>query len=74
MKHHLLCEAPICAGDINPDFKKEVLWYAGEQICSKTPYAKFQQKQMQINREVKRNAFKNLDLPYTAHELETKSI
>ena len=73
-KHHLTCKAPICAGDPNPNYKKEVLWYPGEKVCSKTPYQKFQKKQIDINYWVKQGKFKNVDQTYTANDLETKLI
>lgn len=72
MKH--TCNAPICAGDENPNYKNEVVWYPGEPVCTGTPYQKFQLKQMAINRELKEGTFKNTDSPYTAFELETKCI
>lgn len=72
--HHLDCEAPICAGDPNPNYKKEVIWYAGEKICQKTPYTKFQRKQANINKWVARGKFKNLEVAFTALDLETRSI
>lgn len=74
MKHYLECEAPICKESIEPDFKNEVIWYAGEKICQKTPYDKFQKKQLAINKDVASGHFKKLEEPYTAHDLETKSI
>ena len=73
MKHHLECEAPICALDPNPNYKHEVLWYAGEAVCAKSPFQKFQSKQATINRELKRGTFRN-ENAFTAHELETRSI
>ncbi len=72
-KHYEHCEAPICAGDPH-DYKKEVVWYAGESVCTKLPYTKFQKKQNEINHWLKKGVFKNIDEPYTAHDLETKSI
>jgi len=73
-KHYLSCEAPICAGDPNPNYKKEVLWYPGEKICQKTPYQKFQKKQIDINYWLKQGKFKNLEKYYTVNDLETKLI
>ena len=74
MKHYLECEAPICIGDPESNYKNEVLWYAGEPVCQKTPYQKFQKKQIDVNKWVAKGKFANLDIPYTAHELETRSI
>jgi hypothetical protein len=73
-KHYLICEAPICQGDINPHYKNEVIWYPGEKVCQKKPYQKFQRKQIDINKWVKNGTFKNIDQAYTAHDLETKLI
>ena len=74
IKHNLICEAPICRLDPNPNYKNEVIWYAGEKICMKAPYEKFQIKQLEINKEVAKGKFKHVDVSYTAHELETRSI
>lgn len=74
MKHYLVCEAPICSGDANDNYKKEAIWYAGEYVCLKVPYQKFQKKQIDINKWVKKDKFKNIDIPYTAHDLEHRSI
>jgi hypothetical protein len=73
-KHHENCNTPICAGDFDRDYKQNVVWYAGEAVCQKSPYAKFQKKQIVINNEVKKGTFKHLDEPYNAHLLETRSI
>ena len=73
-KHYLLCGAPICSDDPNPNYKNEVIWRPGEKICLKVPYQKFQKIQSEINREVKSGHFRNIDTPYTAHDLETLSI
>jgi hypothetical protein len=72
--HYLNCEAPICQGDPNPNYKDEVIWYPGEKVCQKTPLQKFQRKQKEINELVVKGIFKNIDTPYTANDLETKSI
>lgn len=68
------CNAPICARDKNPNFKNEVYWYAGEEVCTCSKSAKFKDKQRDINKWVKLGKFKNLDIPYNAYELETRSI
>ena len=73
-KHYEVCEAPICAGDFNPNFKNEIFWYAGEPVCQRTPYTKFQKKQIDINKWVKRGMFKNTEVAYNAHALENASI
>ena len=72
--HYLICEAPICRNDPNPNYKKEVLWYPGEKVCTKGPYQKFQKKQLDINGWVKKGKFKNMDEEYTANDLENRSI
>ena len=73
-EHHLLCGAPICQGDFNPNYKDEVLWYPGERVCLKKPYQVFQEKQFEINRLVRKGQFKKLDTPYTANQLENDLI
>ena len=73
-EHYLVCEAAICAGDPNRTFKEEVLWYPGERVCKLAPYQKFQDKQIEINKLVKKEKFRHLYTSYTANELETKSI
>ena len=72
--HHLRCEAPICQGDPNPNYKDEVIWHPGEKVCMKKPYEKFQRKQLDINKWVKKGKFKNIDVAYTAKDLEEKLI
>ena len=74
MKHYLECEAAICKESIEPNFKKEAIWYAGELVCLKTPYDKFQKKQLSINKEVKSGHFKHLEEPFNAFDLEHRSI
>lgn len=74
MKHYLECNAPICQDSIEPDFKNETIWYAGEEVCQKSPYQKFQKKQIDINKGVKAGTFRNTDVPLTAHDLETRLI
>ena len=74
IRHYLLCEAPICNDDPNPNYKKEVIWIPGELICKRRPPQKFQKKQAEINRCVAKGIFKHIDVPYTAYDLETRSI
>jgi len=69
-----MCNAPICQDDPNPNYKYEVIWYPGEKVCKKFPYEKFQKVQIEVNKSVAIGKFKNLDIPYTAYDLETKSI
>ncbi|MDO8659600.1 MAG: hypothetical protein Q7K54_03275 [Candidatus Parcubacteria bacterium] len=73
-KHYLICNAPICQDDPNPNYKDEVIWRPGEKVCLKGPYQAFQKKQIEINKLVAVGKFKNMDIPYTAYDLETKSI
>ncbi|HCY26168.1 TPA: hypothetical protein DIC38_00585 [Candidatus Nomurabacteria bacterium] len=73
-KHYLICEAPICNDDRNPNYKKEVIWSPYEKICTRKPYEKFQKIQIEINDLVKRNKFKNIDKSYTAEDLEDGHI
>ena len=74
IQHHLICEAAICQGDSNLNYKNEVWWYPGEKVCKKGPYLNFQQKQSDINRWVIQGKFRNIDQAYTANDLETKLI
>lgn len=69
-----MCEAAICQDDPAVDYKNESIWYAGERICQKCPFLKFQKKQADINKWFKRGKFKNTEIPYTANDLETKLI
>ncbi len=73
-KHYLFCNAPICKDDPNPDYKNEVIWIPGENICGQKLYEKFQRKQVQINREIRLGIFRNLDEAYTSNDLENRSI
>ena len=67
--HYLVCSAPICQDDPNPNYKNEVIWRPGEKVCKKTPYEEFQ-----INELVRKSKFKNMDHAYTASELENRSV
>lgn len=73
-RHYLNCEAAICQDNPNPTYVNEAIWYPGELVCSKSPYQKFQQKQIDINKWVAKGKFKNIDIPYTAYDLETKLL
>lgn len=72
--HYKTCEAAICQCDPNPNNKNEVIWRPGEGVCMKSPFEKFQKKQIEINKLVKKGTFKNMDEGYTANQLETMSI
>lgn len=69
-KHESVCEAPICQDSQSND----LVWYAGEKICLKSPYQRFQVKQNIINRELKKGSFKQLETPYTTLDLKIRSI
>ena len=72
--HNLVCNTPICAGDPDRNFKTEVIWCPGEPVCKQVPHTKFQKKQIEINKLVELNKFRNIDRGYTANELEDNSI
>ena len=72
--HHLRCKAPICKSDPNPNYKNEVIWRPGEEVCHKKLYERFQKKQIEINRLFAQGKFKDRYEGYTAHMLETLSI
>ena len=70
MNQHLEnCQAPICACDTNPEYKDEVIWYAGEQVCRHQPYELFQEKQIEINKLVSKKKY-DVDRYFTARDLE----
>ena len=73
MEHYLNCEAPICANEIGyadqPDWKKEVLWYAGEPVCGKKPFTKWQKRQAHINRWHVKGEFKFPEFFFTVETL-----
>lgn len=73
-KHLDNCSAAICNQDTNPNYKDEVLWYPGEQVCRNKPYEKFQLKQIKINELVRNSKFNKVDLGFTANELECLKI
>ena len=71
MKHKWeTCPVPICIDDKNKNYKKEVLWYPGETICSHRPYQKFQRRQERLNEELKRSTLENPKHYWTAEMLE----
>lgn len=74
MEHYENCEAPICAGDPNPNYKKEVLWYPGELVCRRGPYQRFQKQQSKINRYVAKGQFKYPGYYFTASMLESRQM
>ena len=69
-RHFDNCQAPICALDKNPNFKKEVIWYPGEIVCKYKPLQKFQKKQNNINNLLTIGKFRFKDTAYTVIRLE----
>ena len=47
-KHWDTCDAPICQDSMESDFKENVIWYPGEEVCYKKPYKLFQKVQVKI--------------------------
>jgi len=72
-KHFLVCSAPICSCDPNPNYKKEAIWIPGEQVCRFKPYEKFQEKQLKINRKISLGKYK-VEQYFKASELEGLKI
>ena len=50
-KHFKSCEAPICVENHNND----LVWYAGEKICSKQSKFKWHKTQKRINKHILSN-------------------
>jgi hypothetical protein len=73
-EHYLICSAPICVDDPNPNYKDEVIWYSGEKVCRKIPYDEIQKKQLRINILIQKGKFKNVKELYTTHDLEIACI
>ena len=71
-KHELECEAPICMGDSNPNFKKEVIWCPGESICQKTPL-KIKQRMKRISEVYAKGNLQDLE-GMTFSELERSTL
>lgn len=71
-KHLENCSAPICSQDTNPNYKDEVIWYAGEQVCRHQPYELFQERQVEINKLVSKKKY-DVDRYFTARDLEKLS-
>jgi len=67
-KHQENCTAPLCNDDVNTN----TVWCAGEEICSKTPRTKIQQRQKRINEEFKKG--KMQDKSWTLSELSRSSL
>lgn len=73
-RHCLICEAPICNDDPEPNYKDKVIWRAGEIVCKRRPYEKYQLVQLRINRAIKWGRFKDVGKAFTANELEQSSL
>lgn len=69
-RHELNCSAPICVKDSNLNYKNEVVWYPGEAICKVRPYCKFQNKQIKLNKQLKKGILKNPYSSYIVKDLE----
>lgn len=65
-KNHdfLNCPGAICEGDDTPSWKKHVIWYPGEKICSRRPYSHAQKIQSRLNRLFAKGKLRN---PYTCY-------
>jgi len=70
-KHQSNCLAPICQDDCSDD----LVWYAGEPICKKTPYTLWQKKQKIINDYLKKgNTLKCQEEPLNVRLLKERSF
>lgn len=73
VKHYLLCQAPICADERNyedtPNWKDDLIWYPGEDVCGKTPFTRWQKRQSKINRMVAAGTFKHPERYFTVNTL-----
>lgn len=67
-RHFKNCSAPICCCDPNKDYKDEVVWCPGEDICRWKPYQKFQEQQAIINKLFRKGKIEDGSFP--AHHLE----
>lgn len=67
-KHYLRCSAPVCAEDEN----KDLVWWAGEQVCTCSPLTPLQKKQVRINQQFKKGRFQ--DKNWTVKELQEAHI
>lgn len=71
MKHNYLnCQGVMCEADPTPDWKKNVIWYAGESICGRSPYSRIQKIQSRINRLFRNGKIKFPRMFYTGELLE----
>ncbi len=68
MSHKDKCSAPLC---VDQDYF-DVVWCAGEEICSRRPMKKVQRTQTRINKEFAKGRF--VDISWTGRELEESSL
>lgn len=68
--HSLNCDAPICQDDCGDD----LVWYAGEKVCTKKPFTKWQSKQTMINNYIKKHTLSSMDVPRNVLSLKHLSI
>jgi hypothetical protein len=71
-RHFINCPAPICNCDPNLDYKNEVVWCAGEDICKHKPYQKFQEQQVKLNKLFRKGKIE--DSSFSAKQLEGLKI
>jgi len=71
-RHLNNCKAPICRCDWNPNYKEEVVWCPGEEVCKLKPYQKFQEVQIKINKLYRLGRID--DGTYSANHLERLNI
>lgn len=70
-KHSLTCEAPICVDDFHID----LIWYAGEPVCSKVSQYTWQAMQRRINKYLQKgNKVSYRDEPLNTRLLESRSF
>lgn len=68
-EHFINCSAPICSCDPNPNYKDEVIWIPGEQVCRHQPYKLFQERQIEINDWARKGQF-DINRYFTVYDLE----
>lgn len=78
MKHHLICESPLCM-DLScyeeiPNWKKDILWYPDEVICGLMPFNHVQKVQKKISRLFNKGTLKYTGRYFTYEMLEKVQI
>ena len=66
-KHFKNCSAALCKEGI---YQNEAVWYIGEEVCRKSPFTDWQQKQMLLNKKLKLGYKLDLRMAYTMASLE----